>query len=198
MAFDLHKTNINMKTSLVTILILSAIFSGCRLNEKKSTGELKITANLGGINWIIPSLSKCNDSFFISPNDRIIHIIATIENTSNKTIHFFSWGCSYEQMFVVDDTFNFLVQSRFNCFSNVPALIKLPPKYKTRRDIMIREKKSNSRKPNNNIKIGMYYFTLEDGYCSENIFNYEKIKNPKIIWSNNLNLEELQHKIYIE
>jgi hypothetical protein len=145
--------------------------------------KLKITAQPGG--------TRYQDSFLI------IYIVTTIENISADTVKFLSWTCSYENMFLVNDTLNFVVQSRYDCYSNVPCFIYLPPKHKTNRYIMLRQLGSFKKLHEDPIRVGMK-LTLQKTSFTGSLIEYTKIKTDDIIWSNELKMARLTKEIYIE
>lgn len=169
-----------MRLTTIILIFATTIFLGCsnRADNKNNDG-LTLTANWGGFNWRIPRISYTSDSANASVYDSatVIHVAVTISNPTSDTLQFPSMTCSYEDFFLMNDTINFKIQSRFDCYSNVPCQIVLPPKTKTDRYIMLRQLTNFRKLPTESIKIGM------------------RLEN-KIIWSNELNPNRLTKEIY--
>ena len=186
-----------MKFFYLRIALLIFILNGCSSDQKSAPvsneefkvdvekinhpeGKLKLSAHLGGSHY--------------DGQNNIIYIAATIENLTGDTIRFLSWNCSYENMFVVDDPMNFKIQSRNDCFDNIPMFFYLPPFMKTDRYLMIKELRGEHVKA---IKIGMKLIIqtkeLEEGRMIE---NYANSKEHAIIWSNELQLSRFYKDFY--
>lgn len=169
-----------MKPTATILIFTAAIFGICSCgDDKKSNHGLTMTANWGGRNWIIPHINVASDTAHVCVYDSatIFHVAVTIENPTADTLQFPSMTCSYEDFFLVDDTVNFTVQPRFDCYSNVPCNITLPPNTKTDRYIMLRQLTSFRENPTKKIKIGM------------------RLKK-EVIWSNELDPQRLTQEIY--
>jgi hypothetical protein len=169
-----------MRLTTTILIFASTIFWDCsNLADKKNNDGLTLTANWGGFNWRIPHASYISDSTNASVYDSttVIHIAVTIANPTSDTLQFSSMTCSYEDFFLVNDTINFEIQSRFDCYSNGPCEIVLPPNAKTDRYIMMRQLSNFRKLPTESIKIGM------------------RLDN-RMIWSNELNPHRLTKEIY--
>ena len=169
-----------MRLAATILIFASTIFGGCsNPTDKENNDGLTLTANQGGFNWRIPRVGCISDSTNASVYDsaNVFHIAVTIANPTSDTFQFPSMICSYEDFFLVNDTINFKIQSRFDRFLNGHCQIVLPPNAKTDRYIMIRQLTNFRKLPTESIRIGM---RLNNG----------------IIWSNELNPHRLTKEIY--
>ncbi len=191
-----------MRLLSITAILFSFIALGCNHNaaSESESNSLVLTAKWGGVNWNLPSIVQLSDSlndpdlYSMSDSSYILHVCVTLTNPTNDTIKFSSWICSYENSFHVDDTVNFELQNRFDCYADGPCDINLPPHTSTDRFIMLRWKPtvkrsitkgangedviwSSSEFPSHPIKVGMDY-------------------EGSILWSNELDPKHLDKNNY--
>jgi hypothetical protein len=180
-----------MKVSILSTVFILAVFliSSCtNEQEKVDTEPLNIPANT-------PKLTLSANLGGRSPLDttNTIYIATTLYNPSVDTIRFLSMTCSYEDFFLADSG-SFKIAPFNICYSNVPAVIALPPGRKVDHYITIRPVTNQKDLRGQRIKIGMYYVSSIDW---SNCFDlYQKRFHAPIIWSNELNLERLYSIIY--
>lgn len=175
---------------LKTITFFAFLLTGfiglnsCNSKEGKQIEkpELELTAQLGGIIYLDTTPT--------------IHISTTLFNPTDDTISFVTMTCSYEDMFLTDTT-TFKIQSRYDCYSNVPAVFEIPPNSKLDQFIMVRPITKEIKVGDNKIRIGMYYLIPKKENGHEGVIKqYENRQNAKIIWSNQLTLNRLYRNVY--
>lgn len=180
---------------ILRYLCLFTFIAGCANKENKpatnaqtlfitesdtfSGDGLVLTAHWGGVNWrwLCESPPDAPDHIKVLDSARLIHVAVTISNPTADTLSFSSMSCSYENSFFVDDTATFAIHQQNICFKNGPIDIKVPPKMKTDRYIMLRQRTSFRDIPTKPVKIGMRV-----GY--------------KILWSNELYPDRLWRANY--
>ena len=144
--------------------------------------RLELSAQLGGI-------------IYLDTTPRI-HISTTLFNPTTDTISFVTMTCSYEDMFVTD-TSVIKVQSRYDCYSNFPTVINIPPNSKLDQFIMVRPINKDIKAIDCKIRIGMYYIIPKKENGFEGIIKqYENRQKANILWSNELELNRLYRKVY--
>lgn len=169
-----------MRLLAVLILLLGSLLSGC---APLPPPDPVVTARWGGVNWTLPSTAQLTDSmgnktiYGFADTTHLLHVVATITNPTDDTLTFMSMTCSYEWLFVVDDTINFEVVGHSLCYSNGPCTIALPPHSSTDRMILVRWKHPQRHYPSNPIRVGM-----EQG--------------THVIWSNELYFDRLEKAVY--
>lgn len=105
-------------------------------------------------------------------------------------------SCSYEELFTTDNS-RFKVQSRYDCYSNFPIVISLPPHARTDRYIMVTRTNKNDTVNVNKLKVGMYFSVPKREANYTDIINlYDHRKNAQVIWSNELDLKRLNGTLY--
>ncbi len=140
-----------------------------------------MTASLGGAGSFLDTIG-------------VIHIATTLYNPTADTVRFVSMTCSYEDFFTTS-TNSFKIQSRYDCYSNYPTVITIPPKAKTDRYIMITRTKKGMNVDTITLKVGMYYLPYKMGDNFDAIIKqYDERQKADILWSNELDLKRL-HKI---
>jgi hypothetical protein len=157
----------------------------CNTPEIKSSPKqlLELTASLGGTGRFLDSIN-------------VIYIAATVYNPGNDTVDFVTMRCSYEDMFTTN-TDSFKVQSRYDCFSNYPVVVMLPPKARTDRYLMIRRAGNNNWLDTGKLKLGMYLALPKKGDDFQDIINlYEQRQKAEVLWSNELDLKRFYKTIY--
>ncbi len=164
--------------------ITCILLASCHDNAKEVTkhSEFELSANPGGILYL--------------DSTRTIHIATTLYNPTNDTLSFVSMSCSFEDLFLTDTSI-FRVQSRYDCYSNYPKVISVPPREKIDQFIMVRPVNKDIKIADYKIRIGMYYLTpkKENGFQGR-VKQYEQRQTAKIIWSNELDLRRLYRMIY--
>jgi len=171
------------KNTFILFLTL-VVFCSCRSQDKTEIvkKELELTAALGGIIYLDTTST--------------IHIATTLFNPTKDTLSFVTMTCSYEDLFLTDTSI-FKVQSRYDCYSNYPTVMKIPPGEKLDQFIMVKPKNKNTKIIDNKLRIGMYMLTpkKENGFDGI-IKQYENRQNAKVIWSNVLDLKRLYRRLY--
>jgi len=156
----------------------------CQSQDKKQNNKpsLELSANLGGIIYLDTTST--------------IHIATTLYNPTSDTVNFVTMTCSYEDFFLTDTSI-FKVQSRYDCYSNVPAVMSIAPNSKLDQFIMVRPTGKDIKIIDNKLRIGMYIMTpkKENGF-DEIIKQYENRQSAKILWSNELDLNRLYRRLY--
>lgn len=191
-----------MRILSITAILYSFIALSCNHNaaSKSERNSLTLTAKWGGVNWNMPSFAQLADSlkdptlYSISDSSYILHVCVTLTNPTNDTLMFSSWICSYEYSFHVDDSANFEVQSRYDCYLNGPCYISLPPHSSTDRFIMLRWKPSVKRSVIKGINGEEVIFSTPE-FPSHSIrvgMDYE----GSVLWSNELDPKQLYKNIY--
>lgn len=168
--------------SIFTILIC---FYSChsQVDNPKKGPTLELTASLGGTGSFLDTIG-------------VIYISTTLFNPTNDTVKFISMTCSYEDMFTTN-TDTFKIQSRYDCYSNYPTVVTLPPNAKTDRYIMITRTHKGRSIDTSTLKVGMYYLPYQKDANSDDIINlYDHRKNAAIIWSDELDLKRLYNRNY--
>jgi hypothetical protein len=171
------------------------LLAGCPpdKNESATTAAVAQNSTLTSAPANRIGLTACIGGTSYKDTSLIIHVCATIENLSSDTVVFGSMTCSYEDLFVVNDS-NYQVQSRFDCYKNGPCFISLPPKAKTDRYLLIRQTGSQSVRHNNPIKVGMKLILSENDLHT----GHSKMDSNVIIWSNELQMNRLYKGVYYE
>lgn len=187
-----------MKNSKCILLLFSlCLFLGnCYSDNSNSVpkdshilaySKLQLTAYLGGIIYADTSPT--------------IHIATTLYNPTEDTIQFVSMSCTYEDLFLTDDSI-FIIQSRYDCYDTYPIIQKLPPKSKIDHYLMIRAKNKEFKVWNyKKIKIGMHIIDFKDKFYFEdlekNVQKFEEVLNrSEILWSSQLDLNKLYRNSY--
>jgi hypothetical protein len=124
------------------IVIAAVTLFSCHTSMNDATKRLELTARIGGI-------------VYMDTPSSVIHIATTLFNPTKDTVGFLTMSCSYEDMFLVD-TPTFRVQSRYDCYMNVPMIMYIPPGKKIDQFIMIKATSPGIRIDSNKIKIGMH------------------------------------------
>jgi hypothetical protein len=169
-----------LKKTLYPILIILICIYSCKSQVKKQ--ELELTAKLGGIIYLDTTST--------------FHIATTLYNPTNDTIDFVTMTCSYEDLFITDTSI-FKVQSRYDCFSNYPEVISMPPKSKLDQFIMVRPTSKDLKLIEHTLKIGMYLMIPNEKNGFKGIINqYENRQKANILWSNELDLKRLYRRQY--
>lgn len=170
---------------LVPVLILSVYISCGHMDKKEppTSQEIIITASIGGRGLFFDSIP-------------VIHIATTLYNPTKDTLRFLSMTCSYEGMYTTSDP-AYEVQSRWDCFSNVPMVVALPPGARTDHYIMIRKKNLADTSSLRSLKIGMYNPDLSTASTAQDIFDlYMKLKQQPVTWSPEIDLQRLNRTVY--
>ena len=178
------KTNrFNISIFLSTCTLLSFCNSANIKNKAPLNDSLQITASLGGRGVFLDTIS-------------VIYIAVTIHNPSSDTMRFGSMTCSYEDFFTVSSP-SYRVQSRYDCFSNYPNIITLPPKTKTDRYIMISQTKKGDTNVDTKFRIGMFYIKGDHNITLDSAGKfYQNRYNEKAIWGNELDLKRFNRFVY--
>lgn len=162
----------------LSIFAILACLGSCHSQESKLSQQKtpELTASLGGTGSFLDTIG-------------VIYIATTIYNPTTDTIRFVSMTCSYEDLFTTD-TGTFKIQSRYDCYSNYPTVIILPPNARTNRYIMVTQRPKVKDTNADKLKVGMYYLPYPKGGTFDDIINlYEHRQNAAVIWSNQLDLK---------
>ncbi|MFP9098879.1 hypothetical protein ACLI09_07485 [Flavobacterium sp. RHBU_24] len=174
------------------------LFTGCNRAKNGDTADANLPQARGEAQKSIPGPQLSAQPGGITYLDTVptIHIATTLTNPTADTLHFVSMSCSYEDMFVTN-TPNYKVTSRYDCYKNYPEVIALPPHAKLDQFIIIRPTAKTVNVISSKIKVGMYYIIPEKGNEFEGIIKqYENRQAAKILWSEELDLKRLYHKVY--
>lgn len=174
---------ISKPAAIQLLFVLTALYS-CHSKDKTGIArqELQLTASLGGVNY--------------QDTTSTIHIATTLFNPTKDTLSFVTMRCSYEDLFLTD-TSTFIVHSRYDCYSNYPIVIAIPPGEKLDQYIMVKPTSKNIKIEDHQLKIGMYLLIPEKEKGFQGIIEqYESRKNAKVIWSNELDLKRLYRHLY--
>jgi hypothetical protein len=168
---------------LIIFLLSTGLLTNCASPENETTvnsNAAVLTAQVGGATYSGP--------------DNVVHISTTITNLSLDTIRFRSMSCSYEDFFIVGENAGYSVLSRYDCYSNGPVTIVLPPNTQTKRFIMIsttnKPKKDHDRK----LRIGMQYISPEESE-GKSSFYANRFQLGTTLWSNEIDLSELDRDV---
>jgi hypothetical protein len=178
-------TQIKNKFFIINLLTFLICFNSCySQNEKlKKPITLELTASLGGSGGFLDTIG-------------VIYITTTLYNPTPDTIKFVSMTCSYEDFFTTN-TDTFKIQSRYDCYSNYPTVVTLPPMTKTDRYIMVTRTLKGKNVDTSKFKVGMYYLEYQKGKISGYIIKlYENRQNAEVIWSNELDLKRFYKTNY--
>jgi hypothetical protein len=152
--------------------------ASCGSQKTSKPIPLQLTASLGGIGSLHDTIG-------------VIYISTTLHNLTNDTVRFISMSCSYEDFFTTN-TDLFKVQSRYDCYSNYPIVIILPPKSRTDRYIIITAPQKGKKVDIDKLKIGMHSFFVEREITTAEITNlYEHRQDAGIVWTDELDLKRL-------
>ena len=165
-------------------LLTTTIFCSCHSqdNTKIVKQELELSATLGGIIYLDTTST--------------IHIATTLFNPTKDTLSFVTMTCSYEDLFLTDTSI-FKIQSRYDCYSNYPTVMTIPPGQRLDQFIMVKPTSKDTKIWDNKLRVGMYLLTpkKENGFDGI-IKQYENRQSAKILWSNELDLKRLYRKLY--
>ena len=171
-----------------TLLIICICFCSCNHYKTKAdihskSDSLQLFAYIGGVGTFLDTIN-------------VIHIVATIYNPTKDTVRFGSMTCSYEDFFTVDNDV-YSIQSRYDCYSNFPNVISLPPNSKTDRFIMIKYNKSDTSSKREKFRIGMFYLKYYENATLDSATKfYQNRFQQKAIWSNELNINRMYKIVY--
>ncbi len=126
-------------------------------NQKLPSTKLSLTARLGGVSY--------------KNNNRIVYIAASIHNPTADTIHFISMSCSFEDFFFTVGNPHYEIKPRYDCYSNFPITVVLPPHQSTDRFLMIEHDDSDEALHTGTVQIGMNF--LDGGIHGEALEVYE-------------------------
>lgn len=176
--------NLKSKYSLPIPFLMIMLALSCVSNnkkpqqaEKKTYHALQLSASLGGIVY--------------QNNSQIMPIAITLYNPTNDTIFFRSMSCSYEDLFVIDDSTRFKIIPQ-ECYKNIPVVVALPSKAKI--DFCLQLKPAPGFVIGNNLafKVGMYFLALTNRLFVSTDYS----EALTIIWSDSLHTDRLARKIY--
>jgi hypothetical protein len=169
----------------ITLLLTGFIWlNGCNSKDRKQPIKmaLELTAHLGGVIYLDTTPT--------------IHVSTTLFNPTSDTMSFVTMTCSYEDMFLTDTT-SFEIQSRHDCFKNVPTAFQIPPNSKIDQFVMVKPVLKETQANDSKIRIGMYYLAPKTEHDFRGIIQlYEDRKKAKVIWSNEVDLRRLDRKVY--
>lgn len=168
---------------LILFVIFITLFSCHSKDKEQNLNEgLELTARLGGIIYLDTA--------------SIFHVATTLSNPTKDTLSFVTMTCSYEDLFLTDTSL-FKVQSRYDCFRNVPTVKSIPPYSKIDQFILIKPTNKDIILGNHKLKIGVYLMkpNIKNGFDGI-IKQYENRNAANILWSNELDLKRLYREIY--
>jgi hypothetical protein len=165
---------------LITGYFIAAFANGGKPGKQS---ELQLTASLGGRGMFIDSIP-------------VVYIATTLYNPTSDTIKFISMSCSYEDLFTTNTNL-FQVQSRWDCYRNVPSIVALPPKARTDRYIMIKATGKDKYINKGSFKINMYYLPYKTGMSFNEIVSaLDNKQSATLVLSNTVDLERLNKVVY--
>jgi len=130
---------------------------------------------------------------------RIVYVSLSLHNESSDTLEFMSMSCSYEDMFYVEGNENYKVRSRYDCYSNGPFTLSLPPKAKTDRYIMIELLDKDQRAHKGKLRIATQFIEPNSSEINDGLDFYQKrnVAGEQIL-SNEIELDRLYKSIYYD
>jgi hypothetical protein len=168
-----------------SLLFIFTCICACKAkwSAAKATNKLELTASLGGISSMFDSIQT-------------IYIKTTLSNPTNDTLNFISMICSYEDMFLTNNS-SFYIEPGNDCFLNGYAIINIPPKSKLDQFILVKPNNKNINIRTSEFKIGFHYvpFKKEDSLYKITAI-YDRHKNESILWSDTIKCARLFRDAY--
>lgn len=174
-------------------LIILVCMLSCQSHTAVTTKLPTLTAAADSIGSIVFSISSKtgNRIAYINTKIDVAYISTTLYNPNDDTITFLSMACSYEEFFQTNSN-RFVVQSPFNCYTNFPCKVTIPPKDSFKLfKIMVSDNLSDTLSKSYTGKIGMQYIVTKKDDDIFKLYDKRHIIKGDIIWSNEIDFSKL-------
>jgi hypothetical protein len=161
---------------MVRLIILIILISFCSFQKIGSANNrLSLKAHLG-------SWSK-------EGNFNLLTVKITLKNNTSDTLRYLGMTCSWDMLYTLS-TEKFIFEG-FNCNSNIPVLIKIPPHRKEEKELKLVAKNNPIEYHNFKFKIGFLFIDENSQIVMGQLLTGDSvfvINKEKIIWSDDLKI----------